>query len=57
MDSPHTRITIIPENAQIAQSGDLEPVVKLRKQHNFVKPAIPKYKGEHWGTGGQPAWT
>ena len=40
-----TKITTIPENAQVAQTEDLEPVVKLRKQHNYVKPAISEYKG------------
>ena len=39
-----TRITTIPENAQVVQTGGLEPVVKLRKQHNYVKPAISEYK-------------
>ena len=29
----------------IAQTGDLEPVIKLRRQHNYVNPAISEYKG------------
>ena len=37
-----TKITTIPENAQVAQAGDLEPVVK---QHNYVKPPISEYIG------------
>ena len=39
------KITTIPENAQVAQRGDSEPVVTLRKQHDHVKPAISEYEG------------
>ena len=39
------RIITIQENAHVVQTGDLEPVVKLRKQHNHVKPAVSEYKG------------
>ena len=31
-------------NVQVGQTGDLEPVVKRMKQHNYVKPAIWEYK-------------
>ena len=40
------RITTIPENAQVAQTEDLEPVVKLKKQNDYVKPPISEYKGK-----------
>ena len=35
-----TRITTIPENAQVAQTGDLEPVGQTKGTHNYVNPAI-----------------
>ena len=35
-----TRITTIPENAQVAQTGDLEPVGQTKETHNYVNPAI-----------------
>ena len=45
MDLPHqkaifTRIITIPEYAQVAQTGDLQPVGQTNETHNYVKPAI-----------------
>ena len=30
----------IPENAQVAQTGSLEPVGQTNETHNYVNPAI-----------------
>ena len=35
-----TKITTIPENAQVAQTGDLELVGQTKETHNYVNPAI-----------------
>ena len=30
----------IPENAQVAQTGNLDPVGQTNETHNYVNPAI-----------------
>ena len=45
MDPPHKRpflpgLHTILENAQVAQTGDLEPVGQTKETHNYVNPAI-----------------
>ena len=40
-----TRITIIPKMLKLPRQEIKNQLVKLRKQHNYVKPAISEYQG------------